>query len=216
VRQLFFRKQAHIEQGFEEFLGCIQRCVEIFCTGVLDYLAHGPGESFEKSAQLVQRAESKADTLRKEIERVLYKNELLPDSRGDLLNLLEWLDKVANRLESVIRNMNLRKVDVPDELKSSIKAMLVPMQTCVETLLTAVRLLFVEPGKSKPATDDVDRLESECDELQHATTRRIYEMDIGLAEKMQLERLVYDISSVADRCEDAASAVEIMAIKRSL
>lgn len=216
VRHLFFRKQAHIEQGFEEFLGCIQRCVEIFCTGVLDYLEHGPGESFEKSTQLVQRAESKADTLRKEIERVLYKNELLPDSRGDLLNLLEWLDKVANRLESVIRNMYLRKVEVPPELKGNIKSMLVPMQTCVETLLTAVRLLFSEPSKSKPATDDVDRLETECDRLQHTTIKHIYEMQLDLAHKMQLERLVYDVSSVADRCEDAAMAVEIMAIKRSL
>ncbi len=216
MRHLFFRKQARIEQGFEEFLGCIQRCVEIFCTGVLYYLEHGPGESFEKSTQLVQRAESKADTLRKEIERVLYKNELLPDSRGDLLSLLEWLDKVANRLESVIRSMNLRKVEVPDEIKGDIKSMLVPTETCVETLLTAVRLLFSEPGKSKPATDDVDRLETECDQLQHATIRKIYEMELTLAEKMQLERLINDISSVADRCEDAASAVEIMAIKRSL
>lgn len=216
MRHLFFRKQAHIEQGFEEFLGCIQRCVEIFCTGVLYYLEHGPGESFEKSTQLVQRAESKADTLRKEIERVLYKNELLPDSRGDLLSLLEWLDKVANRLESVIRSMNLRKVEVPDEIKGDIKSMLVPTETCVETLLTAVRLLFSEPSKSKPATDDVDRLETECDQLQHATIRKIYEMELTLAEKMQLETLINDISSIADRCEDAASAVEIMAIKRTL
>jgi len=216
VRNLFFRKQVRIEQGFEEFLGCIQRCVEIFCTGVLDYLEHGPGESFERATELVQRAESNADTLRKDIERMLYKNELLPDSRGDLLNLLEWLDKVANRLEAVVRNMCLRKVDVPIEIKGNLKEMLIPVQTCVETLLTAVRLLFSEPAKTKPAADDVDRLESECDRLQHATIRKIYDMDVDLAQKIQLERLVSDISSVADRAEDAASVLEIMAIKRTL
>jgi predicted phosphate transport protein (TIGR00153 family) len=216
LKNPFFRKQVHIEQGFEEFLGCIQRCLEIFTTGLLSYLEHGPGESFERSRELVMRAESEADNLRREIERVLYKNELLPDSRSDLLNLLEFLDKVANRVEAVINNIYLRKVEVPDEVKANIKEMLTPTQTCVETLLTAVRLLFSEPRKSKPATDDVERLESECDKVEHATIRGIYEMDIDEAHKIQLERLVNDVGSIADRAENAAHILEIIAIKRTL
>lgn len=216
MKNIFFRKQVVIERGFEQFLGCIQRCLEVFVTGLLSYLEHGPGESFERATELVQRAESKADTLRKEIERVLYKNELLPDSRGDLLNLIEWLDKVANRLEAVIRNIYLRNVDIPDAIKPNIKDMLVPTQTCVETLLTAVRFLLSEPGKAKAAVDDVDRLESECDVIQHATIRTIYKMDVELAQKIQLERLISDIGSIADKAEDVGTVLEIIAIKRTL
>jgi predicted phosphate transport protein (TIGR00153 family) len=216
LRNFLFRKQAHIEQGFEQFLGCIQRCSEIFDTAMLSYLEHGSGESFEKSRELVERAESSADEIRKDIERILYKHELLPDSRGDLLNLLELCDHVANRIESVIRGVSMRQVDIPQVLHDRIKLMLVPSQSAVETLMTAVRLLFVEPDKVKLAVDDVERLESECDQIQHATIRAIYQMEIDLAQQIQLERLINDLGTIADRAEDAAHALEIMAIKRKL
>jgi len=216
VRKLFFRKQARIEQGFEKFLGCIQRCIEIFSTSVLSYLEHGPGESFERAVALVDRAESEADGLRKEIEQVLFANELMPDSRGDMLNLLESCDKIANRIESVIRTMCLRQVQIPDEIKSSIKEMLVPVQTSVETLLTAVRLLFSDPASARPAIHDVERLESECDRIQQDTVRAIYRMDLELAHKMQIEMTIHDIASIADRAEEVSNLLQIVAIKRTL
>ncbi len=216
MRNFLFRKQARIEQGFEQFLGCIQRCIEIFDTAMLSYLEHGSGESFEKSRELVERAESSADEIRKDIERILYKHELLPDSRGDLLTLLELCDHVANRIESVIRGMSMRQVKIPEVLHQPIKDMMVPSQSAVDTLMTAVRLLFVEPDKVRLAVDDVERLESECDQIQHATIRAIYKMDIDLAQQIQLERLINDLGTIADRAEDAAHSLEIIAIKRSL
>lgn len=214
MKNLFFRKQARIEQGFEEFLGCIQRSLELFCAGMLSYLEHGPGESFERSMQLVERAETKADKLRREIETVLYKNELLPDSRGDMLNLLESLDRVPNRIETVIRNVCMRRVEIPKEMAPNLKEMLVPVQTCVETLLTAVRMLFSEPSTVRAAVDDVDRLESECDAIQYRTIREVYAMDLELASKMQLEQMLSEIGGIADRAEDVGTVVEIIAIKR--
>jgi len=216
LRNFLFRKQARIEQGFEQFLGCIQRCIEIFDTAMLSYLEHGSGESFEKSRELVERAESSADEIRKDIERILYKHELLPDSRGDLLTLLELCDHVANRIESVIRGMSMRQVKIPEVLHQPIKDMMVPSQSAVDTLMTAVRLLFVEPDKVRLAVDDVERLESECDQIQHATIRAIYKMDIDLAQQIQLERLINDLGTIADRAEDAAHSLEIIAIKRTL
>ena len=79
-----------------------------------------------------------------------------------------------------------------------------------------MRLLFSEPAKTKAATDDVERLESECDKIQHGTVRAIYELDLELAHKLQLEQTINDIGSIADRAEDAASVLEIVAIKRTL
>ncbi len=216
MRKFFFRKQARIEQGFEQFLGCIQRSIEIFDTAMLSYLEHGAGESFEKARELVERAESNADEIRRDIERILYQYELLPDSRGDLLTLLELCDHVANRIESVIRGVSMRKVEIPESLHARIKEMLVPSQSAVETLTTAVRFLFSEPSKVKLAVDDVERLESECDMIQYATIRTIYQMDIDLARQIQLERLINDLGTIADRAEDAAHALEIIAIKRML
>jgi hypothetical protein len=216
VQKLFFRKQARIEQGFEKFLGCIQRCIEIFATAVLSYLEHGPGDSFERAVELVDRAESEADELRKEIEQVLFANELMPDSRGDMLNLLESCDKIANRVESVIRHICLRRVQIPGELNSSIREMLVPVQTSVETLLAAVRLLFSDPGSARPAIHDVERLESEVDRIQQDAVRALYRMDLELARKMQLETTIHDIASIADRAEEVSNLLQIVAIKRTL
>ena len=216
MRRFFFRKQVEIGQGFENFIGCIQRSIDLFSAAMLDYLEHGGSESFDRSCHLIDRAESEADDLRLKIERNLYKNELLPDSRGDLLSLLEWCDKIPNRVEAVVNNILLRKIEIPVELKPCIKELLEPIQSSVETLLVAVRLLLKEPSKTKAVVDDVDRLESECDELEYRTIRNIYNLDIDLAHKIQLERLLTDIGSIADRCEDAAHRLEIIAIKRTL
>jgi uncharacterized protein Yka (UPF0111/DUF47 family) len=41
-------------------------------------------------------------------------------------------------------------------------------------------------------------------------------MEVELAQKIQLERLVNDVGSIADRAEDVASVLEIIAIKRTL
>ena len=216
MRKLFFKKQMRVEQAFEEFLGCLERSIELFTTGMFSYLEHGIGESFEKSSELVNGAESKADKIRMDIGRALFRDELLPDSRGDLLRLLESCDKVANRTEAVINNICLRRVIVPRELADDVKEMLVPVQTSVETLVTGVRLLFRDPDKAIPAAQDVGRLETESDKLEHALIRRIYGMDLDLAMQIQLERVIADLGSIADRAEDAAITVEIVAIKRML
>ena len=212
----FFKKQAKIESKFEGFLGCLQRCLEVFLPGMLSYLEHGRGESFEKSVELAHAAESEADDLRMDLERTLYKQELLPDSRGDLLKLLESCDKVANRIEDGMYSISMRKIELPEGLKGDFQDLLKPVEKSVLTLIKAVRVFFVEPCNVRQFVEEVDRHESECDQLQHRIIRKIHAMDIDLAWKMQVDGLVREIGSISDTAEAASRGLDIMAIKRTL
>ncbi len=212
----FFRKQAHLEAGFESFLGCIERCLEVFLPGMLSYLEHGLGESFEKSVSLAHAAESEADDIRTDLERTLYKEELLPDSRGDLLGLLEACDRVANKTEDVLFSISIRRIEPPGELREDFQALLGKVEASVRTLLKGMRVFFVHPSEVRPFVEEVDRHESECDHIQHEILRKVYALDWHLSRKMQIDDLVKEIGAISDAAEGASRRLDITAIKRNL
>ena len=213
---LFFKKQARIEAGFENFLGCLERSLAAFVTGMLSYLEHGLGSSFEKSVEMAHRAESEADDQRVELERTLFSKELLPDSRGDLLLLLEVADKIANRTEDVMFSIAIRQIETPPALAEDIKVLVEWVEQCGCAALTAIRMLFKDPRGVREIVEEVDRMESECDRKGHMIVRRIYSMEVDLAQKLLLDRLVGEISNIADAAEATASRLDIIAIRRAL
>ena len=88
---LFFRKIKHLEVQIDGFLNLVRESALLFERAVHFYLKKEMNE-FESRLKAVSDNEHKADKLRIEIERNLYINTLIPDSRGDVLGILENTD----------------------------------------------------------------------------------------------------------------------------
>ena len=72
----------------------------LFKIAIKVYLNEGYTEEFEHKLQDVHKMESDADHLRRAIETKLYAQTLIPDSRGDVLGLIENLDQLLTCMKA--------------------------------------------------------------------------------------------------------------------
>lgn len=212
----FFRRQARLQRDFENFLGCLERCHDLFVEGYLAWLAEGPGPRLEEAVGRVHQAESDADDLRVGLIRSLYGEELLPDSRGDLHQVLEAADKVANRMEDVLFFVHLRNLSCPAVLQDDLRLLLRPVEQAVATLVAAIRALLAEPSRVREIVAAIDADESASDRFEQALVRRLFALELDLALKVLLDQLIHRIGQVADSAETASRRVDLAAIKRIL
>ena len=96
-----FSKTRELEGQIDEFFDKVGDGALSFKLGIGYYL-DGDTAAFEDKLKQVNEIESRGDTLRRQIERKLYVQTLIPESRGDVLGLLENLDGVHGLLEGGI------------------------------------------------------------------------------------------------------------------
>jgi uncharacterized protein Yka (UPF0111/DUF47 family) len=80
--------------------------------------------------------------------------------------------------------------------------------------VAAARTLFSNYKNALPLAEVVRRKEHEADNQEMSLLRRIFQSDLGLEKKMWLSEICRDISDIADRAEDTADRVMIIAAKR--
>ncbi len=161
-------------------------------------------------------SESEADDVRKELELVLFKGALMPSSRGDLLKVLEAVDGVANRGESCVDELLLQHIEIPEEIKEDLKVLI---DECLKTCLSlrdAVKYLFNDIERTVLECRRTEERESKVDSVERNLVRKVYSLDISLANKLQLRELIKAIADISDIAENASDVVEISAIKRKV
>ena len=94
-----FSKSRELEAQTDEFCDKLSEGVLAFRIGINAYF-NGDTEAFIEKKKHVSEVESRGDELRREIQRRLYAETLLPESRGDVLELLETSDHILNACES--------------------------------------------------------------------------------------------------------------------
>jgi len=214
---LFFSRQKEIERRLGEYLDHWWGCVECFDKGIEAYLAEGPGETVDFYYSRVDREESRGDELRRGVERDLYANALLPEARGDILRVLEALDKVVNRLESTIRQLVIERIQLEPWMRSGLQRHAnCSIEACRVLHEAANHLLAGNDGPIPALIRRVDELETRCDHMEEDLLGRIFASELDLARKLQAKDLVRRIGTISDLAETAADTMHIVSIKRNV
>ena len=108
-----FHRTKELELKIDQFLDRLSESALVFRGAVDAYLADGCSEEFSEKHHNVDRLESDADNLRRDIETQLYTQTLSPESRGDVLGLLENLDHIIILIESVHWSFDIERPDIP-------------------------------------------------------------------------------------------------------
>jgi predicted phosphate transport protein (TIGR00153 family) len=162
----------------------------------------------------VHKLESLADDLRRDLEEELISGKLLPQSRADLLAILEGTDLVPNMAEDIVDLFTIQKIEVPAELHADVQELLhAVLQTCAAMCETLMCLLQ-DLQRVRELRSEVDRLESRCDRLERHLLHRIFSLDLDLAHKLHLRDLVRSIAGLADQAESVADMAHWTAQKR--
>lgn len=213
---LLGNKQRTVEALIVQYLDQVTACVDAFVACIESSFDREPFESLVEKVERTHQAESRADDVRREIGVLLYGKALFPESRGDILGLLEAVDKIPNRAEMVVRQMHHQRFHIPIELKDQFKALVAIVRECSLELIKAVHTLFSDYHRAVFLSDRVSEIESRADDLEFQLIEAIFSSHHETAEKILLRDMVQDIGSIADRAENAADRVRIVAIKRKI
>lgn len=132
---MIFKKTKGLELQMDAFLDKISEAGIIYRRGIKAYMKDSI-EDFDRYLDQITTLEHEADELRKNIETRLYTQTLVPESRGDILALMETSDDVIGRAKDTLVELSIEKPEVPDEFKAGF----------VELAKSIVLFLFASKG----------------------------------------------------------------------
>jgi predicted phosphate transport protein (TIGR00153 family) len=198
-----------------EFCEVVGRAVGEYKHLIDDYLDWD--KHFKQVSKDIRKAESKADDLLKQIERTMLQGAMLPAYREDYINLLEDLDKIANKAEDVAQTIRLVRPDIPEEIRPALAE--VASITCEQWAPVPGLVKDLLDGKEGliDAVDVLDELEGRIDKIQRSYTRVIFrDLELDLAHKMLIKQVLDQVCHVSDKIEDVGDQLSLIAIKHSL
>lgn len=212
--QLFHRTK-QLEQQIDSFFDKLSESSVVYRLAVRVYLKEGANEEFEERLERVNKLESEADHLRRDIETQLYANTLIPDSRGDVLGLVETVDQLLTQFEGSLWAFSIEKPDIPEEFRPGFKKLTNMVVKAADELGLGARAFFRNPHDVPAYNHKVQLYEKEADILSTALKREIFGSDIDLSRKLHLREFVETIDGIADMAEDVADRLAIYSIKRT-
>ena len=212
---LLFKKQYAVEEKVQRLLRFLEDIAHLYQAAYEAYL-DGSTEDFSKRNQELGEIEKKLDELGRQIQMTLLRESLMPNSRDDLLWFLTKLDKVPSSFKHSLGDILLEKPEIPEELHSSMKNMLIHTHLAVQALAHATDSLFSDLRSVRQHVEEVSRQESEVDKIEYQMLQMVFEnKNYDLAMQYQLKGILKQIGRVTNLAEDVADAVLILATKHS-
>ena len=209
-----FGRTKTLESEIDAFLDKLSESGLLFQDAVRIYLNEGATPEFEEKLSHVNRMESEADKLRRTIEVQLYEQTLIPESRGDVLGLLENLDSVLNLFEGALWGFSIETPGITDEFHGDFANLNEQVVLAVEAIVLSSRAFFRNIEAVNDHMHKVMFYEKEADKVSTKLKRAIFASDLDLAHKAHLCSFVEHLDNIADRAEDVADRLAIYTIKR--
>ncbi|MEE9446673.1 MAG: DUF47 family protein [Arenicellales bacterium] len=209
-----FRKTRSLEDKIDSFFDKFSEISVIYRLAVRVYLREGLNEEFQSRLEKVNSLESEADHLRRNIEKQLYSNMLIPDSRANVLELIERVDELMSQFEGSLWAFANESPDIPDEYRTGYKRLTNMVIRATDELALSGRAFFRNPDQVPAYNHKVMLYEKEADIITTKLKRAIFDSNLELAHKLHLREFIEQIDGIADLAEDVADRLSIYAIQR--
>jgi predicted phosphate transport protein (TIGR00153 family) len=171
-------------------------------------------KSVEELTIKISNLESECDKLRRTTERKIYQETLIPEQRGDVLGMLENLDKIPGQLQGNAHRINTEKPNIHKELHDDFDSLIKNNSTCVKLLINGSKQFFIDPKKTIEECLLVSKHESTGDKISTKLKNAIFNnSNLDLSQKMHLRYFVEIIDEVANLAEDVADRLIISSVK---
>jgi len=210
------KRKLEIGKRIDDFLDNVSESGLLFKLGVDSYLK-GNVESFEKKLEDITQTENQGDSLRRSLEEQLYVQMLIPESRGDVLELLENMDTLLDRFKGAMWRFEIECPTIPPEMHNDFKELVACVVESVEAMVRSARAFFKDITAVSDHMHKVSYWEKQSDKVSTRLQRNIFRQnELQLSHKLQLRDFVMHVDQIADQAEDVADKLSIYVIKRSL
>jgi len=211
----FFRSEERIRNLIAQYLDTVDACLKAFHASIEPCIQPGIIDKWP-DPKPTHKLESKADDLRRAIAMDLFGKSLLPESRGDIMSILEGIDKIPNAAETVLAAMHTEKTVVPERFKEQFKELMDSTLEAVDLLLQTADAVFNNPAQTLYLAKEVDIRESAVDRIERKLLEDLFASDIEKVDKILLRSIIFHIGAISDRAEDASDRCGLTAIKRRI
>lgn len=180
------------------------------------YLAHGEDEQLEATISRILDHKHLGSVLSRELEIALYTEMLIPDARGDVLELLHALHGLLDQYKDLSVDLSIRQPRFDPALHENLRGVVKLVCQAVDHLVKAARLFFNDFRAMQHDLHKVAFLESEADDLVNKLKRQIFATDEPLYKKLFRCEILDNLDDLADNAKDVSEMLSIYAIKRAL
>jgi uncharacterized protein len=211
---MLWKKQKEIEELVFEHLERVDECLQAFVQALNAYVKEGDVEKADELAYQTHKAEGRADDVRRRVETQLLTGALMPASRRDVLGLVDQVDRLANAAENALDHLLLQRIDVPESLRPDILEINDKTEIIFSHVKQAIGDLFEHLSEALEHTAQIEHIEGEIDHIERKTIKKLFQLDIDLAVKLQVNSFVRSVVELSDRAEDLSDHIELMVAQK--
>jgi len=212
---MLWKKEQAIIDKIEEYLDQVDTCRNHFRKCIEKLLLEPDNDENQIIVEEVHRSESKADDLRRDIELQLYQRALIPESRGDVLGLLETMDAIPGMFQSLCYQFLLERIVIPEQFRERYLHLVEVNIKSYDLVRQAVLGLFFKK-EVKELTDLVDTVESDSDRIERDLIRDIFSGKLDKADKILLKEIVINTGDISDLAEKVKDRLNLAIVKRRI
>ncbi|HCY83934.1 MAG TPA: hypothetical protein DHV36_02235 [Desulfobacteraceae bacterium] len=212
--KFLFKKEDRLETLIYDYLKALRQTEEYFLKSFDTCLESAHCEAFDFLTNQVHKAESQADDIREEIKSIMYGKALIPDSRGDVMGLLEAMDRIPHLFERVLFMIQTQKIHVPVFMVADLKDLIrISLESCA-LMAEQVEALFKKKKGIRALLKTIDINESHCDHIERRIITKLFDSDLDPFDKLQLKELVVEIGNISDETDRVSKRINIISMKR--
>lgn len=212
---MLWKKEQSIIDKIEGYLDQVDTCRNHFRKCIEKLLLEPDNDENQIIVEEVHRSESKADDLRRDIELQLYQRALIPESRGDVLGLLETMDAIPGMFQSLCYQFLLERIVIPEQFRERYLHLVEVNIKSYDLVRQAVLGLFFKK-EVKELTDLVDTVESDSDRIERDLIRDIFSGKLDKADKILLKEIVINTGDISDLAEKVKDRLNLAIVKRRI
>jgi predicted phosphate transport protein (TIGR00153 family) len=211
-----FKKERQLESLIYSYLENLGKIQNHFVKAMNICLKEGVSDDFCFLMNQTHKFESRADDLRDETNELMYSRALIPESREDIMALLERVDEIPRSFEQILNMIRTQKLSFPKFLILDIQELIrVSMESC-DMIAKQIDVLIKKKEGVRMLMSTIDQNESHCDHIERRIITKLFDSDLEPFLKLQLKEMVIVMGEISDQADRVSKRVNIMTMKRRI
>ena len=209
-----FKKENQLNNLISNYLENLVKTQEHFVKAMDTCLDEGMCGEFAFLIEQTHKFESKADDIRDEINYLMYSRALIPESREDVMNLIEQVEVIPRIFELVLHLIRTQKINIPDFVLPEVKNLIrMSVESC-DLMIKQIDLMLKNRQGIRALMTTIDHNESHCDHIERSLMTKVFDSNLDPIHKIQLKELIIAMGEVSDQADRVSKRVNIMVLKR--
>ncbi len=213
--KFLFKKEKQVETRIFAYLEIFEEIQANFLKSLQACLLNGSMcEDFDFHIKQTHKFESRADDIRDEINDLMYGKALIPDSRGDVMEIIASFDMIPQLFEEILYLLQTQKLDVPSFLLKDLRDLVRISLECCDLVVQQATLFFKKAEGLRAVSNTIDKNESHCDHIERRLLTKLFDSDTDPFQKLQAKELITELGKISDRADRLAKLINIVRLKR--